>query len=208
MHKTPHTIPAVPTEDQVDGRRLRYRHRRGELVDAVMDYVLEHGIADLSFRPLAQAVGVSHVTLRHHFGTKEELVAEILETLRARAPIPAGAADDETLLRGLWAQWSTPEGQRHFRLLFEVYGEALMHPRRYRRFLDAVVDDWLRVITGIALDAGCPEADAERFATVLLAQFRGLLLDLLATGDRARVDAAADAVLTAAAVERATWRRV
>ncbi len=171
-----------------------------------MEYVLDHGLADLSFRPLAEAVGVSHITLRHHFGSKDELLAEIFDVIRERVPIADRPTEDpEALLRTLWRRWCEPSGERHFRLLFEAYGQALMHPERYSHFLDGVVRGWLEIIRRLALEQGCPPRDAERFATVLLAQFRGLQLDLLATGDRARVDEALDHVLGSVAVERATW---
>ncbi|MCC3313732.1 TetR/AcrR family transcriptional regulator [Nocardia africana] len=194
------------TSGRVDGRSLRFQHRRGELIDAIMDYVLEHGIADLSFRPLADAVGVSHVTLRHHFGTKEELVAEIFETIRAREPVTSDVdGDAEALLRSLWNRWTQPEGARHFRLLFEAYGQALMHPDRYGRFLDSVVSDWISLITTLAVRAGCPTDHAETFATALLAQLRGLQLDLLATGEHARVEAALDLVIAGARAQFDSW---
>jgi hypothetical protein len=43
---------------------------------------------------------------------------------------------------------------------------------------------------------GFPEEDARAFARLGLAVSRGLLLDLLATGDRAGVDAAMDRFIT------------
>jgi DNA-binding transcriptional regulator YbjK len=39
--------------EQIDGRTLRYQHRRSELLDAVGEYVLDHGIATLSLRRVA-----------------------------------------------------------------------------------------------------------------------------------------------------------
>ncbi len=35
--------------------------RQTELLDAAYRYALEHGLADLSLRPLAAAIGSSHV---------------------------------------------------------------------------------------------------------------------------------------------------
>jgi AcrR family transcriptional regulator len=191
----------------VDGRTLRFQHRRSELVDAVMDYVLEHGVANLTFRPLAQAVGVSHVALRNHFGTKEQLVAEVFDHIRARyVPRAVPERDDaEHLVQALWSEWTGERGQRELRLFFEAYGQALMHPDRYRGFLDGVVDDWLGTITATAIAAGCPQDDADRFATVLIAQLRGLILDLLTTGDHTRVQRALDSVLAAARAEADGW---
>jgi AcrR family transcriptional regulator len=197
----------VVPEPRVDGRTLRFQHRRPEILEAVMEHVLEHGLGDVSLRSLAAAVGVSHVTLRHHFGSKEELVAEIFDEIRARQEIPAdiAAEDGAALLRRLWEAWTGERGLRQFRLLFEAYGQALMAPDRYRRFLDGVVGEWLAIIEAWALAAGCPPDEAPRFATLLIAQLRGLALDLLATGDRARVDAAFDDVVDDAERRRAAW---
>ena len=65
---------------QIDGRVLRYQHRRPQLLAAAVDYVLDHGIADLSLRPMASSLGVTHATLIRHFSSKEALVAALVET--------------------------------------------------------------------------------------------------------------------------------
>ncbi|WP_414171570.1 TetR/AcrR family transcriptional regulator [Clavibacter tessellarius] len=70
-------------DDPVDGRRLRYAHRRGELLRAATEHVLEHGLDDLTLRGLADGVGVSHATLVHHFATRDGLIAEIVERVLA-----------------------------------------------------------------------------------------------------------------------------
>ena len=124
----------VVSEPRVDGRTLRFQHRRPEILEAVMEHVLEHGLGDLSLRSLAAAVGVSHVTLRHHFGSKEELVAELFDEIRARQEIPADVAaeDGAALLRRLWRDWTGEPGLRQFRLLFEAYGQALIDRKSTR----------------------------------------------------------------------------
>src|SRR5271154_7609922 len=107
--------------DRVDGRSLRYQHRRGELLEAVGEYVLDNGVASLTLRRVADAVGVSHVTLQHHFGTKEELVNEVVEHLIERTLVPEEAYPDGApapdldltgRLRALWANLTSPPGQR------------------------------------------------------------------------------------------------
>ncbi len=52
--------------------------RRAELLDGVVAYLAEHGLADLSLRPVAKALDVSLSGLVHHFGTKDELLVEAL----------------------------------------------------------------------------------------------------------------------------------
>jgi hypothetical protein len=82
-------------------------------------------------------------------------------------------------LRGVWEWTAAPARLAFFRFFFEAYGIALRQPQRFDSFLARVVSDWL------------PEDDAEA-ATLELAVLRGLLLDLLTTGERGRVEAALD----------------
>jgi AcrR family transcriptional regulator len=155
--------------------------RRAELLERAVDYAVENGVADLTLRPLAAALGVQPNTLVHHFGSKEELLSEILngvrDRLRAmREGLQAQSGADDAL-RATWGWTSDPAHLPFFRFFFEAYGVALRHPDRYAAFLGRVVADWL-------------PPGAEVPATLELAVQRGLLLDLLTTGERARVEEA------------------
>lgn len=175
----------------MDGRRLRYQHRRSELLDAVVDYVLEHGLAGLAMRPLAEAVGVSHAALLHHFGTKEALLTELTDMLRQRLADAAGLADSSGSLVNLGSWWrrSTTEDRLPvYRLLFEVFAQATREPERYERFLQQSMHDALALMQRLVLTEGCPGEQAPLIASMIVAQARGLQLDLLATNDRERVD--------------------
>ena len=66
-------------EAPVDGGSARRR----ELLDAAYRYVLDHGLADLSLRPLAAAIGSSPRVLLFLFGSKDGLVAALLARARA-----------------------------------------------------------------------------------------------------------------------------
>jgi AcrR family transcriptional regulator len=173
--------------------------RRAELLDAVVDYTVEHGFSEVSWRPVAAALGVSPTTLVHHFGTKEQLLEAILGRLRDRMVASTrdrvGEQPDlATAARAAWTQTSDPRQEAEFRLFFAVYGRALQAPQQFAGFLERVVADWM----GILRDAQGPGTDpaaATRTATLVIATIRGLLLDLLATGDRARVQEAAESYL-------------
>ena len=154
--------------------------RRAQLLQAAVDYAVANGLADLTLRPLAEALGVLPNTLVHHFGSKEELLSEILNGVRdrLRAIRDQLRADPERVpLQGLWDWTSDDEQQAFFRSFFEAYGIALQHPAQFQAFLARVVADWL------------PPTGTAR-ATLELAVVRGLLLDLLTTHERERVDGA------------------
>ncbi|MDG3010360.1 TetR/AcrR family transcriptional regulator [Rhodococcus sp. D2-41] len=205
-----------PSDDQpVDGRRLRYAGRREQLLRAVTDYVLEHGTTAVAMRPLAKAVGVSHAALLHHFGSKNELLSTVVENLRREsmpaelahfATAGAGEIDPTEVMRAWWAARTAPDELPRFRLTLEVFAQALLEPDEHRRFLTHFVDDWLTAFERIVLRAGCPPDQASLYATLVLAQIRGLLLHLLATGDRAHVDRAFDLFVDENRARMRRWR--
>jgi AcrR family transcriptional regulator len=163
--------------------------RRLELLDSAVDYVVAHGIADLSLRPLAAALGTQAPVLLHHFGSKEQLVVEILGRVRDRLRTLGRDAESDQYRSGLGAIWvwaSHPEQGPLMRLFFEVYGLALRHPDRYSDFLHHAVHDWLDEPLAAVDDIS---------ATLAIATVTGLLLDLLTTKDRVRVENAMERFL-------------
>jgi AcrR family transcriptional regulator len=158
--------------------------RREELLEAAVDYAVANGIADLSLRPLATALGTQAPVLLHHFGSKERLIALIVRAVRDRVRAVGRAAEasqERTGLAAVWAWASDPALAPFLCLFFEVYARALRHPNQHGEFLDAVVQDWLDEPMAAVDDVS---------ATIAIAVVHGLLLDLLATGDQDRVEAA------------------
>jgi AcrR family transcriptional regulator len=186
------------TQDRAEAVRARQEPRRRELLDAAMAYVMEHGLDGLSIRPLAAALGIGHRTLLYYFGSKEELIAEIFVAFRAydRHVLDVNSAvlasaEPHRAIEAVWDAMSDPEQTGYWRFFFEAYGYAVREPERYRAFLDGIVHDWLSLITGHLVAAGIDQEHAPAVATLTLAAFRGLVLDLVATGDRERTTAAA-----------------
>src|SRR5215468_2163842 len=92
---------------------------RSRLRERAADYVLANGLADFSLRPLARALKTSARMLVYHFGSRENLLREILETLRERedARIDAwwhSGGRARTLaefLRWFWRRYSSPRAE-------------------------------------------------------------------------------------------------
>jgi AcrR family transcriptional regulator len=178
-------------DDWIDGRRLRYAHRRGELLRAATEHVLDHGLDDLTLRGIADGVGVSHATLVHHFATRDALITEIVERVLAEtfaSPDLVAGADDP--LRALWSRATDPEGRRHVRLFIAITGRSLHGDPPFAEAVARSVRERTALIARALEAAGRPPAEASAAATVILGVMRGLMVDLLITGDRDRVDAA------------------
>jgi AcrR family transcriptional regulator len=170
---------------------------RAELLEAIVDHVLETGLADLSLRPLGSAVGVSPRTLLYHFGSKADLVIAVLdEASRRQIRLleswyeRSAEHDARTLLLRAWQWLTAPRHDRLLRLLFETSGIALQDRRRYGVFLRATSADWIAPFARTLEARGFSPERAAALGTLLVAVVRGLLLDVLATGERARVDRA------------------
>ena len=58
--------------------------RKPELVAQILDYLLDKPLSSLTFRTLASGLGVSTFTLVYHFGTRAELLSEIVAAISGR----------------------------------------------------------------------------------------------------------------------------
>jgi len=168
-------------------RRPDHRRRR-ELLDALIDAFAKDGIGGRSLRQVADAVGTSHRMLLHHFGSRDELLLAVVEEVERRqaatlADLPDDPAD---AVAAMWADLRRPELRPFERLFFECYARAAQGEAPYSRLVPAAVDGWLADVderTGGTADPA--------MVRLGLAVIRGLLLDLVATGDDDGVDAAA-----------------
>jgi AcrR family transcriptional regulator len=169
---------------------------RQRLLEQAIDYVAGHGLTDLSLRRLAEELGTSHRMLIHHFGSKDALwVAIVREVERRQIDAVADLPADRSIsfaeaTRAWWRHISDPALWPNERLFFEVYGQGLHGRRPAVDMLDGIVDSWVEPAAAIAVELGLEPELAVPFARLGIAVTRGLLLDLLATGDREAVDAA------------------
>ena len=187
------------TENQASEKQATEHPSRERLLRDAIAYVAAHGFADLSLRQLAAAIGTSHRMLIYHFGSKEGLVGAVIRAVEAdqRARLAALEIDPSLtpaeMARSMWQHLSDPTLWPNERLFFEMYGHALQgRSSGASEFLHEIVESWLEPIAALRRAQGVAPEVARAQARLDLAITRGLLLDLLATGDRAGVDAAAE----------------
>ena len=174
--------------------------RRQELLDRIVRYLAEHGLAQATLRPMAATLDVSINRLVHHFGSKEELLAAAV----------ARGIEQQLAVQGCWLE-RTPR----------ITQVALY--RRWWKWMNASAENLALVrlnyeaatldasVTGLAGDVradqigvwrhdveqrlereGMPRARAVAEASLAKATFTGLVMDLFATGDRQRLTKAMD----------------
>lgn len=176
--------------------RPRDPHRRTEILDAVIDHLAATGLATLSLRPLAQALGHSTRVLTHHFADKDALLTAVLERLDEiqHAQLRATEGWDDTehgigaIVRDSWRRHLEPENIGATRLLHEIEGLAAAG-RLGGRVPHFLADRSAFVAASLEARGLDPETARVR-ATFLNNAYAGLQTDYLVTGDRARIEAA------------------
>ncbi|MEU2775783.1 TetR/AcrR family transcriptional regulator [Streptomyces sp. NPDC007162] len=175
--------------------------KRRALLAGIRAYVLRNGLADLSLRPLAQALGTSDRMLLYYFGTKERMITEAISLydrrplLRARTLLdtvgtPSDVQGLRRFLEELWRNFSDPEVRAALPLYLEVMSASVLHPDRYGPVMRDIVTEWTDMLTPILRELGLSEHRSRTEATLLTDASLGLLLAPLADGHWERAETA------------------
>jgi len=166
--------------------------RREELLDAACEYVAEHGITDLSLRPLAAALHTSDRMLLYYFASRNGLISAILERTAGQLQrlltgvLPAGSVVPAALLEATLTAVPDERAQAALRLWLEVIGLSARGREPYAATARAVIGAW---VSWLAERLDVPPGQHQAAAAALLAFIDGLIVTQV-TGD---LDAAAAA---------------
>jgi AcrR family transcriptional regulator len=168
---------------------------RDLLLDKAIGYYAAHGVGDTSLRTLAASIGTSQRMLHYHFGSREDLLAAVIESV---------VSEQIATLDRLFAEVDDPfeAGRRNWEaaaataqafgpLFFELASHA-MRGRPYAVRLGEVVVTAHVAAFRRAYASVTDDAHAEVLARLTLAVGQGVLLQLLIDGDRPAADAAVD----------------
>lgn len=168
------------------------QNRRVQLAEAATDYVLERGIAGLSLRPLAAALGTSDRMLVYHFGNKDALVAEVIERSNDRsvavvAALPPEPAPAEAVA-ALWRAWHAPVVDRCLRVYAQSAALGLLGQEPYLSAARRANRSWTKAITDYLCRSGLPADRAQRVGALVDATLFGLWLDQPVDNDSEQSD--------------------
>jgi AcrR family transcriptional regulator len=166
---------------------------RDKLLERVIAFAAEEGIAGRSLREIAQGAHSSHRMLLYHFGSREGLLAAIVEAIEAQqrsvmASLADRAGTPREVMIGLWEQVSRPDLLPFVTLFFEVFGLVVQGAPGTEGLRENLTRPWLADAAAVAARLGTA-ADRNQLR-LGVAVTRGLLLELVAGADPADVDAA------------------
>jgi AcrR family transcriptional regulator len=169
--------------------------RKAQITQRLIDYLLAHGPADLSLRPMAAAVGTSARLLIFHFGSKEELLLHVLReidrqlqgSLAALFSAPAGGRTVAPM-RAIWNWALKPENLQRMRLNYEI---QILAARGNGVFSQGAKEGPSKVLNMVKTALPAPLRTAPA-ATLFCAVFDGLFLELMISGDARRTTRSID----------------
>jgi len=157
---------------------------KDRLLGAAVDHALGQGIVDLSLREIASAIGTSHRMLIYHFGSREGLlVAVVREVERRQREMISWESFTPDDARRTWQRLVDPALRSQERLFFEIYIHALLRRPGTEGFLEEALEGWIAPLAESLTNSGMEGDEARDVARLGVAVTRGLLLDLLASGD-------------------------
>ncbi|WP_166905311.1 TetR/AcrR family transcriptional regulator [Mycobacterium sp. DL440] len=179
--------------------------KREELLKGVVGYLEQHGIGEMSLAPMALALGTSKRMLLYYFGDRAQLLVQALDASRPQlGEMFSGVTNPGEFVdsaQKLWRALTRGGDRRNVRLLLQVLSLAITDPETYGEAARTAVEVMIAPISEALSAIGYGPDDARARATLVVSGLRGLCQDGLVTTDRARVDAAADLLITAAVTE-------
>ncbi len=165
--------------------------RRAELLEGVIAYIADRGLAELSLRPLAEYLGTSSRMLIHYFGTKEQMLVAALETQRPDiAALFAGIDDPEVLKSRLGQSFTlntTGTASISIRVLLQVLGAATVPGSPFTAYATDAIEVLITAMTETLTRINPSIEDPEAAATLLISGMRGVIMDWWITGDTGRI---------------------
>jgi AcrR family transcriptional regulator len=175
--------------------------KKPAMLEQIVDYLVDKPLSALTFRGLASALNVSSFTLVYHFGTRDELVRDIIKAIATRqrgfeTVFAPGEVTVESYFAGLRQTFELtlfPRNRALQRLEFEAQMlEALAPDLALTRIAHEELVFRARD-TLIALGVDAPNAAVE--GQLLLDTFYGIQVGLVVSGDVERATAAFDRAL-------------
>jgi DNA-binding transcriptional regulator YbjK len=177
------------------------QQRRAALLDLVTQDLAENGLVDFSLRRAARAAGTTHKVLLYYFDDADVLLAQALLRLRdqrignalnAVAALPSGGLAER--VRAIWPILEADASG--LRVIDQAIGLAMYDPARYAHLAADAAEQYREPLLSLLPSEWAAERRGQ-VADLLLAVFRGFLMDWRTTSDTARIRPALEALARA-----------
>lgn len=175
--------------------RPRDPHLKPALLVDIVEHLLENPLADMTFRTLADGLGVSTYMLVYHFGSRAQLVRDVLESVAQQRLFVLDfsrhqfsghqATDFDWHLGQIRRSWQFSLQPRNLRMQRLAFEGALLEARHSGRsdVTLAPFEQWTAAGAKALVNLGISPGDATLETRALIDAYYGVQYDALITGD-------------------------
>ncbi|MGW4247848.1 TetR/AcrR family transcriptional regulator [Nocardia sp. NPDC004722] len=166
--------------------------KRATLLDQASEILSRSGVVDTSLRSLATQLGTSGRMLIYYFGSKEQLILDVLAHMQRQfTPDPEISTSLADLRAYLLADWeSITRGERRVavRILLQVFGASCTQHSPYAPYATETLTQLITNFEARLHAVGMPPATAAARATLGLSALQGYLIRYFTAPDPTVID--------------------
>lgn len=160
-----------------------------DLLGRIVDIVRRTGLAGFSLDNLAAELGTSSRMLVYYFGSKDELLARIVNALRDYHVAEMERSPSKSILDAIDKWWNYYRSNlADMQFFFHLTSRTFEEPEKFEAFSSAAVDQWESYFYRSLRKDVRTAAQARTISRLVLSTLRGLTVDLLITGDLPRTE--------------------
>mgnify|MGYP003577653169 CR=1 FL=1 len=132
-------------------------HTRQRILDATFRRLVSEGYAALSVREIAKDAGVNHALINYHFGSKDQLVIDVLDAVNQRLLVRQASMYESG--GGFAQKWASARrfyeddlASGFVRLQAELWAASLSNPGLRDKFLPRLLA-WKKLVLGAVREA-------------------------------------------------------
>ena len=173
-----------------DQRTRRGAFRKSdELLGQIIDIVRRTGLEGFSLDMLAAELGTSARMLVYYFGSKDELLARIVQALREDHIAAMESAPPGSITEAIDRWWNHYRANLYdMQFFFHLTSRSFEEPAKFTAFQNTAVEMWLPYFYRSQQGEERPDEEKRARARLVLATVRGLTVDLLITRDPEHVE--------------------
>ena len=157
--------------------------RREELAEGALDYALRRGVADLTLRPLAAALGTSDRMLLYHFDSRDDLVLAVIVRTVDRATAAVERLPDAPSVRSgvnrLWEAYRSEPLRGCLHVYCQAAATGLIGQEPYRGAARDANARWAQSLRDYLVRCGASPRRVARVVRLVDSSLYGFHLDLV-----------------------------
>ncbi|MBW9110453.1 TetR/AcrR family transcriptional regulator [Microbacterium trichothecenolyticum] len=173
------------------------------LLPGIVRAIREKGPEAFALNSIAEELGTSSRMLIYHFGGRDELLGRAMHHVRQETISDLEVEPPTSLDEAMDSWWQYyMKHPSDMQLFFHLASRTYESREDFEDFASSAMDSWIGYFSRASEAEGVSADLAQVLARLVLASLRGLVVDVLVSGDRTEAERALDLLRGALAAQR------